>query len=257
MDVGDFMRRALELAEAGLGRVWPNPSVGAVVVRDGEVVGEARTQKRGRPHAEVVALRAAGDRAAGATMFVSLEPCSHWGRTPPCTEAIVDAGIARVVIAIRDPDPRVDGRGIEQLAQAGIAVEVGLEAERAAGVNAGFFSRVRLGRPLTGLVAPPADAVPEGYDARLTLADDRWSVAVAVARDPLEVRVWRFAADAAGGLLAYDETAGSAPPEAHRPPAAAVLATLGHEGLTRVAIVDGDPAAARLRANDLLDGGRS
>lgn len=245
------MRRALELAEAGLGRVWPNPSVGAVVVRAGRVVGEARTQKRGRPHAEVVALRQAGDLARGATMFVSLEPCSHWGRTPPCCEAILAAGIERVVVAVQDPDPRVDGRGIQKLRDAGKLVEVGLEADRARTINAGFFARVRLGRPLTQEVAFATEPVPEGFDARLDLTDAGWSASVAVARDPLEVEVWTLGLDAEGAVVV-----GSGAPDVRGLdlPPAAILATLGQEGLTRVAVLTGGPASDRLRAHDLLDG---
>ena len=245
------MRRAIELAESGLGEVWPNPSVGAVVVADGRVVGAARTQKRGRPHAEVVALREAGPAARGGTMFVSLEPCSHWGRTPPCCDAIVEAGIARVVVAVLDPDPRVNGRGLQKLRDAGLQVELGLEAERAAEVNAGFFCRVRLGRPLTRAV--PGDlgsGVPAGFDATLMLERGRWTAAIAHARDPLELRVWFFARDVDDAVVVSPTAPDVEGPEL---PAAAVLATLGQEGITRVAVPAENPAMARLRANDLLD----
>jgi diaminohydroxyphosphoribosylaminopyrimidine deaminase/5-amino-6-(5-phosphoribosylamino)uracil reductase len=148
---GHFMAVALRLAERGLGRTWPNPAVGCVVVKDGRIVGRGWTQPGGRPHAEVEALRRAGARALGATAYISLEPCAHYGQTPPCTMALLHAGIRRAVIAAADPDPRVDGRGIDQLRQAGVEVGLGVGARAAAQLNAGFFLRVRAGRPLVTL----------------------------------------------------------------------------------------------------------
>src|SRR5258708_3166550 len=123
-----FMRSALELARRGLGTVWPNPAVGCVIVRDGAVVGRGWTQPGGRPHAETEALDQAGAAARGATAYVSLEPCSHWGKTPPCADALIAAGLRRVVVALEDPDPRVSGAGIERLRAAALDVEVGLGA---------------------------------------------------------------------------------------------------------------------------------
>jgi diaminohydroxyphosphoribosylaminopyrimidine deaminase/5-amino-6-(5-phosphoribosylamino)uracil reductase len=146
-----FMAVALRLAERGLGQVWPNPAVGCVVVKDGWIVGRGWTQAGGRPHAEFEALRRAGNRALGATAYISLEPCAHYGRTPPCTMALLHAGIRRAVVAATDPDPRVDGRGIEQLRQAGVEVALGLRKDEAERLNAGFFLRVRAGRPLITL----------------------------------------------------------------------------------------------------------
>lgn len=145
------MAVALRLAERGLGQVWPNPAVGCVVVKDGEIVGRGWTQSGGRPHAEFEALRRAGAEALGATAYVSLEPCAHYGRTPPCTMALLHGGIRRALIAATDPDPRVDGRGIDQLRQAGVEVTVGVAKEEAERLNAGFFLRVRSGRPLVTL----------------------------------------------------------------------------------------------------------
>jgi diaminohydroxyphosphoribosylaminopyrimidine deaminase / 5-amino-6-(5-phosphoribosylamino)uracil reductase len=144
-----WMRRALELAERGWGRVAPNPLVGAVVVRDGQPVGEGWHPEFGRPHAEVEALRAAGDSARGATLYVSLEPCSHHGNTPPCTDAIIAAGIRRVVYAADDPNPRASG-GAEVLRQHGLEVHGGVEADAAHDLNAPFFfahSAPGAGRP--------------------------------------------------------------------------------------------------------------
>ena len=143
-----FMHEALALARRGLGRTAPNPAVGAVVVRDGAVVGQGWTRPPGGPHAEVVALADAGEHAAGATLYVTLEPCCHHGRTPPCTDAVVAAGIRRCVVAVADPFPAVDGAGIARLRQAGIAVAVGVADEVAGDLSAGFFARVRTGRPL-------------------------------------------------------------------------------------------------------------
>jgi diaminohydroxyphosphoribosylaminopyrimidine deaminase/5-amino-6-(5-phosphoribosylamino)uracil reductase len=145
------MRAALALAARGLGRTWPNPTVGCVLVRDGLVVGRGWTQPGGRPHAETEALARAGDAARGATAYVSLEPCAHTGKTPPCADALIAAGIRRVVAAVEDPDPRVSGRGLAMLRAAGIRVDSGLCAEEAADLNAGFFLRVREGRPLVSL----------------------------------------------------------------------------------------------------------
>jgi diaminohydroxyphosphoribosylaminopyrimidine deaminase/5-amino-6-(5-phosphoribosylamino)uracil reductase len=143
-----FMRTALGLARRGLGRVWPNPAVGCVLVREGRVVGRGWTQPGGRPHAETEALSRAGDAARGATAFVTLEPCSHHGRTPPCADALIAAGIARAVVAIEDPDPRVSGSGVKRLEAAGIPVTLGVESEAAAELNAGFLQLMRGGRPL-------------------------------------------------------------------------------------------------------------
>jgi diaminohydroxyphosphoribosylaminopyrimidine deaminase/5-amino-6-(5-phosphoribosylamino)uracil reductase len=145
------MHSALSLARRGLGRVWPNPAVGCVIVRDGAVVGRGWTQPGGRPHAETEALKGAGPAARGATAYVSLEPCSHHGRTPPCAEALIKASVARVVGALADPDPRVAGQGFAKLTAAGIAVTQGVLEAEAAALNAGFFLRVAQGRPLVTL----------------------------------------------------------------------------------------------------------
>ncbi len=142
------MTAALGLARRALGTTWPNPAVGCVIVQKGIVVGRAHTQPGGRPHAETEALRQAGAGAAGATAYVTLEPCDHRGRTPPCSLALIDAGISRVVVAIIDPDPRVSGAGIARLRAAGIAVEVGPGAAEAGEINAGFLKRIAAGRPL-------------------------------------------------------------------------------------------------------------
>lgn len=145
------MTMALSLSRRGLGRTWPNPAVGCVLVSEGRVIGRGWTQPGGRPHAEVVALEQAGSAARGATAYVTLEPCAHFGQTPPCTEALIEAGVARVVAAMEDSDPRVSGKGFDQLRAAGIEVTTGVCAEEAAQINAGFFLRTELGRPFVTL----------------------------------------------------------------------------------------------------------
>jgi diaminohydroxyphosphoribosylaminopyrimidine deaminase / 5-amino-6-(5-phosphoribosylamino)uracil reductase len=142
-----FMELALGLGRRGLGRTWPNPAVGAVIVKDGAIVGRGWTQPGGRPHAEVEALRRAGSAAHGATLYVTLEPCSHHGKSPPCADAIIAAGISRVVSAIEDPNPEVAGEGHARLRAAGIAVEIGVGADKARHDHAGHILRFCAGRP--------------------------------------------------------------------------------------------------------------
>jgi diaminohydroxyphosphoribosylaminopyrimidine deaminase / 5-amino-6-(5-phosphoribosylamino)uracil reductase len=142
-----FMALALALGRRGQGRTWPNPAVGAVIVKDGVIVGRGWTQPGGRPHAEVEALQRAGEAARGATLYVTLEPCSHFGKSPPCADAVISAGIARVVSAIEDPNPEVAGQGHARLRAAGIVVDVGLSAAEAAHDHAGHFRRIRDKRP--------------------------------------------------------------------------------------------------------------
>lgn len=142
-----WMRAALALAQRGLGRVWPNPAVGCVIVRNGRLVGRGWTQPGGRPHAEAMALAQAGKAAKDATAYVSLEPCAHHGKTPPCCDALISAGVQRVVSPMEDPDPRVAGQGFGRMQAAGLSVEVGLLADEAFNANEGFLTRQRLGRP--------------------------------------------------------------------------------------------------------------
>jgi diaminohydroxyphosphoribosylaminopyrimidine deaminase/5-amino-6-(5-phosphoribosylamino)uracil reductase len=152
------LHAALGLAARGLGQVWPNPAVGCVIVKDGCLVGRGWTQPGGRPHAETEALAHAGAAARGGTAYVTLEPCAHQGRTPPCSKALIEAGIARAVVATEDPDDRVSGRGLADLRAAGIVVTSDVCAEAAAELNAGFLLRIRAGRPLvTAKVATSLD----------------------------------------------------------------------------------------------------
>lgn len=145
------MALALSLGRRGQGRTWPNPAVGCVIVKEGRIIGRGWTQAGGRPHAEPMALAEAGEGARGATAYVSLEPCAHFGKTPPCAQALIDAGIARVVAALEDSDPRVSGQGFAMLRAAGIAVTTGLRAAEAAYDHEGFFLRTEQGRPFVTL----------------------------------------------------------------------------------------------------------
>ena len=181
------LERALELAERGRGTTHPNPVVGAVVVRDGETVGEGWHVRRGEEHAEVIALREAGERARGATLYVTLEPCSHHGRTPPCTDAVIAAGVARVVVGAEDPNPEVDGVGV--LRAAGIEVEV-VDAPEARRQNEAWRTWIARGRPfvvykaavtLDGRVAVPGSRWVSGEESRRLVHELRATVdAVAV-----------------------------------------------------------------------------
>jgi diaminohydroxyphosphoribosylaminopyrimidine deaminase / 5-amino-6-(5-phosphoribosylamino)uracil reductase len=167
-----WMARAVALAEGGRGTASPNPMVGAVLVRDGRVVGEGFHRAAGLAHAEAVALAAAAELAAGATCYVTLEPCAHHGRTPPCADALVAAGVARMVAAVPDPDPRVGGAGLARLRAAGVRVEVGTGAEAAAEQNAAYLTHRRLGRPrITLKAAASLDgkvAAPDGTSQWIT-----------------------------------------------------------------------------------------
>ncbi|WP_375692144.1 bifunctional diaminohydroxyphosphoribosylaminopyrimidine deaminase/5-amino-6-(5-phosphoribosylamino)uracil reductase RibD [Pseudooceanicola sp. LIPI14-2-Ac024] len=164
------MRLALSLGRRNMGRTWPNPAVGCVLVREGRVVGRGWTQPGGRPHAEVVALAQAGDAARGATAYVTLEPCSHHGKTPPCADALVRAGVARVVAALEDTDARVAGRGFARLRDAGIEVTTDVLAEEAARDHAGFFRRTDLGHPFVTL------KLASSFDGRIATAtgESKW-----------------------------------------------------------------------------------
>lgn len=172
-----FMAMALRLAARGLGRVAPNPAVGCVLVKDGRVLARGWTQPGGRPHAETEALKRAGDAARGATAYVTLEPCAHHGKTPPCADALVAAGISRVVVAVGDPDPRTAGKGIARLEAAGIETEVGVLAQEAADLNRGFLSKVQKGRPMVSLkIAQSLDgriASVTGHSQWITAEDAR------------------------------------------------------------------------------------
>lgn len=184
-----FMRRALDLAVRARGRTSPNPLVGAVLVRGDRVIGEGYHRRAGRPHAEVAALRAAAAPVRGATMYVNLEPCAHHGRTPPCADALIEAGVGRVVVGMTDPDPRVRGRGIRRLRRAGVAVTTGVLRDVCLRVNEAFVVRVRTGRPFVTLKLAAA------LDGRIATAggDARWISSAASRR---RVHVLRNQADA-------------------------------------------------------------
>jgi diaminohydroxyphosphoribosylaminopyrimidine deaminase/5-amino-6-(5-phosphoribosylamino)uracil reductase len=217
-----FMERALELAVHGMDSADPNPRVGCVLVRDGQVVGEGWHERAGEPHAEVHALRAAGAAASGATAYVTLEPCSHFGRTPPCVQALIAAGIARVVYAIDDPNPLVRGRGAAALAQAGIEILGGVLAAQAQALNPGFFKRMQTGMPWVRL------KLAASLDGRTALAggESRWITGEAARAD-----VQRFRArssvilSGSGTVLADDPALTARAPGVTRAPLRAVLDT--------------------------------
>ncbi len=163
----EFMGQALALAERGLYTTTPNPRVGCIVVKDGAVVGTGWHEKAGMPHAEVIALQAAGGRARGATLYLNLEPCSHHGRTPPCVDAIIAAGVRRIVAAIQDPNPKVAGTGFAKLRAAGIAVEHGLKEDAARELNIGFIARMTRGRPWVRM------KIAASLDGRTALANGK------------------------------------------------------------------------------------
>lgn len=195
------MAHALRVAERGAYTTKPNPMVGCVIAREGEVIAEGWHQRAGEPHAEVLALRAAGERAKGAIAYVTLEPCAHTGRTGPCADALIAAGVSRVVAAMRDPFPRVDGAGFERLRAAGIAVQSGLMEAQARHLNRGFLSRVERGRPFVRV------KLASSLDGRTAMAngDSKWISGEASRHD---VQRWRARAGAiltgAGTVLADD-----------------------------------------------------
>ena len=213
-----WMRRALHLAREMLGHVWPNPPVGCVIVKNQGVVAEAATHPGGRPHAERKALDNAGAEARGATLYVTLEPCCHWGKTPPCTDAIIDAGISSVVCAVRDPDPRVNGKGFARLKKAGVAVSVGTCAEEAEQLMSGFFNRIQHGKPELIVVEQAANAPPIGIDALLVSSRQ----GLRLLTNPGEINVSGIEPDR-------------------------LLVHLGSIGLTTIAVNDRDPFLSVLR----------
>jgi len=264
------LERALELAERGRGSVEPtHPLVGAVLVREGEVVGEGWYAGRGSPHAEVTALRAAGERARGATLYVSLEPCSHHGTTPPCADAVVDAGVARVVAAVGDPNPKVDGRGFERLRAAGVEVEVA-DLWEARVQNESWRVWIARGRPfvtykvavtLDGRVSVPGSRWVSGETSRRRVHELRAAVdAVAVgmgtvladdpaltARDVGVVEQPRRLAFGRGPLPEGSEL------ELRSGPLEEELAALGADGVCSLLLEGGPTLGSSFLAADLVD----
>ncbi|WP_269814317.1 bifunctional diaminohydroxyphosphoribosylaminopyrimidine deaminase/5-amino-6-(5-phosphoribosylamino)uracil reductase RibD [Pseudogemmobacter bohemicus] len=195
------MAHALRLAERGNGACWPNPSVGCVLVKDGIVIGRGTTQPGGRPHAERVALAQAGEAARGATAYVTLEPCAHHGKTSPCAEALVAAGVARVVTAITDPDPRVAGRGHAILRAAGIEVTEGILSPEARNITAGFLKRVTRGLPFVTL------KLATTLDGRIATAagESRWITGPASRRAVHAMRMEHDAVMVGSGTARADD----------------------------------------------------
>lgn len=221
------MRHALRLARRGLGNCWPNPAVGCVLVRDGRVVGRGWTRPGGRPHAEQVALDQAGALARGATAYVTLEPCSHHGRTPPCAEALIGAGVIRVVSALTDPDPRVSGRGHAMLRAAGVELVEGVASGAAAALNSGFLSRVTRGRPMLTL------KLAMSLDGRIATSsgESRWITGPEARRQVQALRLRHDGVIVGGGTARADLPAlnlrGFGDPARLRQPARIVVSARG------------------------------
>jgi len=194
------MRRAIDLARRGLGRTGSNPSVGCVIVLDGRCIGRGVTADGGRPHAETMALAQAGPNAAGATAYVTLEPCAHTGQTPPCADALINAGLERIVIAQRDPDPRVNGGGIARLVGAGLSCTLGVLENHARDVTAGFLSRIQNGRPFVTL------KLATTLDGRIAMAtgESRWITQSAARRATHMLRSQHDAVLVGSGTVASD-----------------------------------------------------
>ena len=273
------MRHALALARRGMGNTWPNPAVGCVILRDGVVVGRGWTQPGGRPHAEVMALRQAGAAARGATAYVILEPCAHHGKTPPCAVALAGAGIARVVSAMTDPDPRVAGRGHAILRAAGIEVTEGVCEAEARELQRGFLTRVVQGRPMLTL------KLASSFDGRIATqsGESQWITGPEARRHVHALRLTHDAVMVGGGTARADRPAlnirgfgavrqpvrivvsGGALPDLpaedadHGPlwqvsgPPEAFMAELGARGLTRVFCEGGGELAASLLRAGLVD----
>ena len=195
------MSLALSLGRRGQGQCWPNPAVGCVIVKDGRIVGRGWTQPGGRPHAEPEALARAGSLARGATAYVSLEPCAHFGKTPPCAQALIDAGIMRVVAAIEDSDPRVSGHGFAMLRDAGIEVTTGICAEEAARDHAGFFLKTEQGRPFVTL------KLANSFDGRIATAtgESKWITGADARRAVHAMRARHDAVMVGGGTARADD----------------------------------------------------
>ncbi len=196
-----YMALALSLGRRGRGCVWPNPAVGCVIVKDGLIVGRGWTQPTGRPHAETQALKQAGSLAKGADVYVTLEPCAHHGKTPPCAQALIDAQVARVFVAIEDPDARVSGAGMAMLTEAGIDVQTGVLAGRALQDNAGFFARVELDRPFVTL------KLASSFDGRIATGtgESKWITASAARRRVHAMRASHDAVMVGGGTARKDD----------------------------------------------------
>ena len=194
------MALALSLGQRGQGCVWPNPAVGCVIVQGSRIVGRGWTQPGGRPHAEAMALQQAGALAQQATAFVTLEPCAHHGATPPCADALIAAGIARCVMAIADPDPRVSGKGISKLQEVGIEVSIGCRAQEALMAHRGFFSRLQNGRPRVTL------KLATSLDGRIATAsgESQWITGVEARRDVHGLRACHDAVMVGGGTARAD-----------------------------------------------------
>ena len=256
------MSRAIELARAQLGLVWPNPAVGCVIVAENEIISEAATGVGGRPHAEALAIGTCERNTEGATIYVSLEPCCHWGKTPPCTQAVIAAKPKKVVIAVLDSDPRMRGEGMKQIQEAGIEVELGLCKEAATAQNTGYFHRIKHGFPYVSVVDAGANMETRiaDQDAVLSTRGSGLFVSFEYHRrrrsafhttdwylSPSEFDKTELAALGGTELMILGQTDASGAIDLK-----AALMALGHRGLTRVAIDAADPLTNALRRQSLL-----
>ena len=257
-----LMARALDLARDHLGLVWPNPSVGCVILKDGEIISEAATGVGGRPHAEALAIENCKESVEGSTIFVSLEPCCHWGKTPPCTQAIIGAKAKKVVIAVLDSDPRMRGEGMRQLREAGVEVELGLCEKEATQLNEGFFHRITYGRPFVTVLGSDANMESHLADQDAVVSTRGSGLFVSFEyhrrrRSDFHTTDWFLSASevdqelfaSLGGtelmILSEHNDATSVDIEA-------AMMALGHRGLTRIAVDEADPLADALRRANLI-----
>lgn len=249
----EHMALALRLAQRGLNSTMPNPRVGCVVVRDGQVVGEGWHERAGEPHAEVHALRQAGERARGATVYVTLEPCSHYGRTPPCAGALIEAGVGRVVAAMRDPNPQVSGNGLAMLELAGIPSAVGLLESEARELNLGFVSRMTRGRPWLRL------KVAASLDGKTALNNgvSQWITAPDARRDAHRLRARSCAMlTGVGTVLADDPSLTVRDVESERQPLRVVLDSGLNMAPTAKMLTDGGAVLIVTASSDVVRGKR-
>ncbi len=276
-----YMRIALSLARRNLGQTWPNPAVGALLVKDGQIIAQGWTARGGRPHAETEALGDAGDLAKGATLYVTLEPCTHHGKTPPCTDAIIKAGIARCVIACRDPNPLVNGKGIEQLRNAGIEVIEDVCKNEAAAINCGFFFVIEKKRPYVAL------KLATSRDGKIAGGEKRWitgeqarayghllrsrhdaiatGIGTVLADDPLLTCRLPGLEDRSPVRVVFDrqerlprdsqlaKTADTIPVWVMAQPLPEALAALAQKGITRLLVEAGQKLSTAFLLNGLID----
>ena len=255
------MQQALNLARAQLGMVWPNPAVGCVLVKDGRIIAEGATGIGGRPHAESTAVKNAEETTKGVTAYVSLEPCCHWGQTPPCTRTLLDADVSKVVVAVLDADPRMRGQGVQMLRDAGVEVELGLCEDEAKELNSGFFHRITTGRPWVTVVGAQTQLEERTADQDAVLSSRASGLYVSFEyhrrrRSDFRPTDWFLSGASVdtdtmatlGGteliIVDVDNSGNLRLDES--------LRALGHRGLTRIVVDAADPIADALQSAGLV-----